>query len=134
MNNIELRDNLLSQAESAFFEMIKLGDNLLDAAQVYFAQHATITKSDKIKEKNLEIAARDIGSLLKQLASEIERWKRKDRLLSKNGVEHEIINELRVTMEATFMFLTNNNINLSRFTLVALNKAHADLIRSNRLL
>lgn len=133
--NTTLRDSLINQADDAFFTLADQVNDLLDAAQIYSDNHPVITKSDMVRTSELNTAVKDMGQLLRQVAGEIARWKNEEeRVISQMGVELEYLNELRVTIEATLLFFIFQNITLSRFTLDIANRAHADLVRCNRLL
>ena len=130
MNNTHLRDSLITQADAAFFALAEQVNQLLDAVQWYDNSHPTQTKSDRLKSDYLSIAVKDMSQLLKQIAHEIERWKREeDAVLSKLGVELQYLNELKSTIEATMLFLIREDAPLNDFTL-----AHVELVRCNRLL
>lgn len=135
MNNIELRESLLTQADTAFFQLAGQINELFDAAQFYIDRYAVITASDKIKATGLNSAIEAMGRLPDALAGEIERWKKgEDRVLSRLGVELEILNELYATVEATMLFLIREDICLERFSLGSVKQAYHELLRCNRLL
>ena len=135
MNNTELRESLLAQAEKAFFQLLDQASALLDAVQVYTTQNPTKTRSDQLKLDQLNVAGVALGNLPGQLSIEIARWKKdEERVLSRLGVEIEILNELYATIEATMLFLIRENIPLGKFSLSVVKQAHVELMRCNRLL
>jgi len=135
MNNTQLRDSLLIQADTAFYALADQVDDLLDSAKFYADQYPPKSPSDKLKTEQLNIAIKEMGQLLKSIALEIERWKKEEeRVLSKLGVELQFINELKATMEALMLFFIREDIPLARFSLALVTQSHAELLRCNRLL
>lgn len=135
MSNIQLRESLLVQADEAFLQLVDQIDDLLDAAQFYVDRYPVVDRSSALKMAQLNVAIIDLGSLPKQLANEIERWKKgQERVLSPLGVETQLLNELYSTIEAAMLFFIRENIDLPRFTLSLVKRAHAELLRCNRLL
>lgn len=132
MNNTQLRDNLIVQADAAFLHLADQVDDLLDAANFYIQRYP---EAPHLKTADLNMAVADMARLLRLLSHEIEAWKRgADRVVSKFGVETEILNELRVTMEVTMLFFIREDIELPGFRLATVEKAHVELVRCNRLL
>jgi hypothetical protein len=132
MNNTQLRDSLIYQADAAFLRLADQVDALLDAAN-FFVQRYPDAPRHKTDDLNMAVA--DMAQLLRLLSHEVEAWKRgTDRVVSKFGVETEILNELRVTMEVSMLFFIREEIELPRFNLANMEKAHVELVRCNRLL
>jgi len=134
-DNTQLRENLIAQADASFMVMVEQVDRLLDGAQTFTDTNPLRTRSDRIKADQLNIAVRDLGALMKSIGAEIERWKKEeDRVLSKLGVELQLLNELYSTVEATMLFLIREDTYFSDFLLGAVKQAHTELIRCNKLL
>jgi hypothetical protein len=134
MSNIEFRDSLLAQADGAFLFLVEGIDDLLNAAQFYAERYPTMTRSDEIKMANLNIATRDLGTLPRAIGGEIQGWKRDDeRMLSKIGVETQLLNELYITIEVMMEFFISEGIDL-KFSLPQVKQAYHELVRCNRLL
>lgn len=135
MGNIQLRESLLAKADAAFLQLVVQIDYLLDASQFYIDRYPPVDRSSGLKLEQLNVAIVDLGALPKQLAIEIERWKKgQERVLSPLGVETQVLNELYATIEAAMLFFIREDIDLSRFTLSLVKQYHAELLRCNRLL
>lgn len=135
MNNTQLRDSLITQADGAFLALAGQVNYLLDSVQWYDDTHPVKTKSDRMKSVYLSLAVKDMSQLLKQIAHEIDRWKKEEApVLSKLGVELQYLNELKATIEATMLFLIREDMALDNFVLAVVNQSHVELIRCNRLL
>ena len=135
MNNTELRESLLSQADSAFFQLVEQVNLLLDRTEFYINRRPAFSASDKLKLAQLSIAIASLGKLPDQLAREVERWKKdEDRVISVMGIELEVLNELFATCEATMLFLIRADVPLQGFSLNTVRQAHNELLRCNRLL
>ena len=135
MNNTTLHNSLIAQADGAFLKLASQVNDLLDAAQFFGDRYPVITQSDRIKSSQLGAAIKDLGVLLRSIGAEVERWKKEeDRVLSKLGVEMELLNELYVTIEATLLFFIREDIHLDRFSLGEAKQAYYELLRCNRLL
>jgi len=134
-DNTQLRENLISQADASFMVLAEHVNDLLDSAQYFSDSNPHRSKSDRVKLEGLNTAVKDLGQLIKQLSSEIERWKKEeDRVLSKLGVELQFLNELYATIEATMLFLIREDVRLNNFSLGAVKQAYTELIRCNKLL
>ena len=134
-DNTQLRENLISQADASFMVLAEHVNDLLDSAQYFSDSNPHRSKSDHVKLDGLNTAVKDLGQLIKQLSSEIERWKKEeDRVLSKLGVELQFLNELYATIEATMLFLIREDVRLNNFSLGAVKQAYTELIRCNKLL
>lgn len=134
MSNIALRDTLLSQADSAFLSLVEQINDLLNAAEFYAERYPIMSKSDELKMKDLQVAVKDLGRLPSKLGCEIENWKRdEERLISKKGVEVDLLGELYITMDATMAFFIREGIDMN-YTLSQVKQAYHELIRCNRLL
>lgn len=134
-DNTQLRDSLISQADTAFLTLAEQINELLDATQFYSDLHPVKTQSDMMKTEALQGAVKDMAKLLKLLALEIERWKKEEeRILSKMGVELQYLNELKATIEAVMLFLEREGIPLPQFEIGLINQSYTELIRCNSLL
>ena len=135
MQHADLRFNLVHQADRAFLSLAAQSNVLLDAAGVWLTRNPNINKLNKTKASELKSAVFDLGSIPKMLASEITRWKKgEDRVLSRMGVEQNLLNELYANMEALMWFYTREEIDIPEFNLDLVKASHAELLRCNRLL
>lgn len=137
MENQALRESLICQADEAFYMIADQCNNLFDAAKYYADGHVlkTQSRSLSIKLKYLNGSVKDLGTLVKGLATEVERWKREeDRVLSRIGIELQFLVEIKANIEASMLFLIREDIPLGDFSLGTVNRAHADLMRCNNLL
>jgi hypothetical protein len=129
-----LRENLIQQADKAILIMLGHVHTMLEASNV-FGLKPQITKMDQVKHKELQAAIFDLGSISRMLADEIGRWKRgEDRVLGRNGIENNLLNELYATLETMLWFFQREGIDVEKFSLDEVRTAHYDLIRCNRLL
>jgi len=135
MDNTQLRDELIFQADTAFVTMAMQVNELFDAANEYANANPVLNRSSQIKMADLRVAIADIAKCMKFIAYLVEGWKREDpRIISRNGVELHYLIELRCTIDVTMIFLERENVDLLLFSHDAVAQAHSDLIRCNRLL
>lgn len=131
----DLRDDLLEQAETAFLSIAEQVNFLLDATHIYTRRNPMVTAMDKVKYRELKQAVFDLGTIPKMLASEIARWKKgEERVLSRQGIEANLLNELYATMEPLLWFFTREKIEVPGFSLDLVQSSYYELIRCNRLL
>lgn len=111
-------------------------NDLFDAAQIFGDLYPIEPSlSDKIKKRELLVAVYDLGVISKGLAIEVEGWKKGYKpVLSKLGVELQLLNELYATIESTMLFFMRENIELPGFSLDAVKQAYIELRRCNKLL
>lgn len=135
MNNIQLRDSLVKQAEAALIVMATQASDLLDTADFFIERYPPMTMSDKMRIDELNIAVKDTAVLFRQLQHRVVAWKKEEEILiSRQGFEMAVLIELKVTLEAMMMFFIMENIELNVFSLSVLNQAYSDLVRCNKLL
>lgn len=133
--NLELRDTLVHQADAAFLQLTEQANVLLDAAHVYLSRNPSFEEQYMFKPRELKSAVSEIGTLTKMLAAEIARWKKGEaRMLSRMGVELNILDELYANMESMLWFYTRETIEVPGFSLDLVRASHSDLLRCNRLL
>lgn len=130
-----LRESLIAQADDAMLRMFKHINIMLEAAHVYAARNPAITATDKMKHKELKQVVFDLGSIPKMLVGEIGRWKRgDDRILSRHGVEVNLLNELYANLESLLWFYMREGIEAPGFSLDDSKACYYELLRCNRLL
>jgi hypothetical protein len=135
MSNLRVREELIEQANVAFLELTGQVEDLLDAAMFYVERYPVTSQSLALKMGELCIVISDLGALPGQLASEIARWRKgEERVLSRLGVETQLLNELYSTMEVTALFFIRENIELPKFSLSVAESAYRTLIDCNKLL
>jgi len=131
----ELRQTLITQAETAFLTLMDQVNILLDTAQQFLALDVPHTFMDQVAHREVRTAVFDLGSIPPMLAGEITRWKKgESRVLSRQGTELNLLNELYTTMETLMQFFQRHKLNLTGFSLDKTKTAYFELLRCNRLL
>lgn len=135
-SSTQFRVALLEQATTACTVLTRQTDILLELVDFYVkSRRGPFVPADNVKTKELLQAVDDMGSLPNQLALTVVKWKQyEEPALSKLGVELYILNELLVTLEVTMLFFIRENVNLGEFSFSDVKRAHADLVRCNKLL
>lgn len=134
MDNTQLREELIVQADGAFLVMAGAVNDLLEVAGEYADTHPVRTISDQIKSSDLQVAVFDMAKAIKMLSNILEFWKREETpVFSKMGIELNCLNELRSTIDATALFFERQDPKFV-YGMGAVNQAHAELVRCNRLL
>lgn len=137
--NSQLKESLISTGDQAFIALTQQIQHLLDLIDFYVVRYP-VDDSKKcdglaLKHEELMEAVNILGSLPYRLADEIRRWKHEEpRILSRLGVEIELLNEIWCTMEALFLFFTRQDIDVHPYNRSKAERAFAELVRSNRLL
>jgi hypothetical protein len=135
MMNAALRDSLIRQAEAGFLSLTGEIDHLFDRCSVYLTSYPENTRSVAIRVVELKRVVGDIANLTSQLGEVIKRWKHgEERVLSVEGTELSILNEIWVNVQALLYFLTTHKVVLEPFSGTVASSAFQLLLRSNRLL
>jgi len=135
MNNTELREGLIVQAERAILAMLMQVNILLEASQLYAARNPPVTPSARMKHKELKQSVADLGQIPRMLVDEIRRWKNEEaRVLGRHGVEANLLGDLHASMDSMYWFFIRENIDVSTFSIDIAKACHYELVRCNRLL
>lgn len=135
MENISLRQSLVSQATDAALILSRNAAVLLDLTQDYFDAYPVLSESERIRSENLEPAIKDLGALPYQLSDVVKRWQRgEEPMLSSLGIELTILNELLITCKCMMLFFISMGIDTSDFNLQDCENAHIALVRCAKLI
>ena len=135
MNTDLIRGALIGQAEKAFHNLIVQVNVLLDSSSTYVSRGPVVSVMDRVKHRELASAVEELGTTTKMIGGEVTRWKRaEDRVLSRIGVEQNLLNELYANAEALLWFLIREEVEVPGFSLDLLKSSYSELLRCNRLL
>lgn len=138
MQDSPLKTNMIIQAETSVLNLLKQIDYLLTAINHHV--HATETAgmktaSEQIVRDNILSVVGQLRSLPYMLGDMVSRWKSNSpQILSRNGVEIEILNETMATLSATFCFMLSRSIDVGEFKHAECEEAYQNLKTCNRLL
>lgn len=135
MQESPLKQNMIMTAEQSVLSMLSNIDLMLAAIQKHIHTSEVKTPSDQIVLDNIHIALGSLRSQPYMLADMVNRWKTgSPQILSKKGLELEVLNETMATLSATFCFLLKRNISTGDFKHGECQEAHKNLVACNRLL
>lgn len=135
MNTDLIRGALIGQAEKAFHNLIVQVNILLDSTSTYVSRGPAVSVMDKMKHRELASAVEELGTTTKMIGGEVTRWKRaEERVLSRIGVEQNLLNELYANAEPLLWFLIREEVEVTGFSLDLLKSSYSELLRCNRLL
>lgn len=136
LENTQLREELINQADDAFIVLAAQVNEIFDLAHEYSGIHQSKTMSMDIKMADLRSAISDMAKHIHFIAYLIDGWKNETpRVVSKVGVETAHLNELKVAIEVTAAFFDRESVDLPMtLSMGAVNQAHAELVRCNRIL
>ena len=139
MKNTALKDSLIAQGYEAFSSLTQQIHHLLDLVDFYFVRWPATGDAAHdgraLKHEQLKLAVNTLGSLPYQLVEVLRRWKHDEpRVLSRLGVEIQLLNELWCTIEALTLFFIREGLSLDPFNRSKAERAFDDLIQSNKLL
>jgi hypothetical protein len=139
MYNPTLKASLLNTGDEAFLSLMQQIQHLLDLIDFYMARWPSTgsAKDDglALKHEDLKLAVNTLGTLPYQLADQLRRWKHEEpRVLSRIGVELELLNEIWSTVEALTLFFIRADIDLHPFNRQKAEQAFQHLVRVNRIL
>lgn len=135
MNTDLIRGALIGQAEKAFHNLIVQVNILLDSTSTYVSRGPAVSVMDKMKHRELASAVEELGITTKMIGGEVTRWKRaEERVLSRIGVEQNLLNELYANAKPLLWFLIREEVEVTGFSLDLLKSSYSELLRCNRLL
>ena len=135
MNTDLIRGALIGQAEKAFHNLIVQVNILLDSTSTYVSRGPAVSVMDKMKHRELASAVEELGITTKMIGGEVTRWKRaEERVLSRIGVEQNLLNELYANAEPLLWLLIREEVEVTGFSLDLLKSSYSELLRCNRLL
>jgi hypothetical protein len=100
------RAQVINAAADAALDLMKQLAGLLDLCTMFIDENTgpLLTRADKIKLHDLETVTRDIAELANTLSYQILAWKKNDLLLSDDGFEQNILNELFIVLKLTYVW------------------------------
>ncbi len=135
MNNAPEKESYIALGDQAFMILMVVIQNLLEVIDFYSAAFDTESPSGKMKQDQLAAALKTFGSVPYQLANIIKRWKTdEERIISKIGVEVDLLNELQITIDTTIDFFERENIDITHLGKLDAKESINTLIRVNRVL
>ena len=135
----QLKDRFIAAADEAFLALAQQIQHQLDLIQLFVLTHPdTLDRqgtTNVFLKKQLEPMVKTLGSLPALLADQIRRWKvQETRLLSKAGIDQEVIGEIWITLEVLTMFFVQQDHDLNPYNRSKAEAAVKQLQRMNRLL
>lgn len=135
----ETKQNILSSGETAFLSIVQQIEHLLDLIDFYTVRWPVSSEAKDdglaLKHEDLKLAVNTLGSLPYQLADQFRRWKHDEpRILSRVGIEVELLNEIWITIEALILFFVRADIDLHPFNRDKAERAFKELVQVNRIL
>ena len=116
MNELQHKETLIAGAAGAFVTLAEHLQYLFDTIEFFMSRYPPDTLSLQNKHSQLQDALKTLGGLPIQLADVLRRWRHDElRVLSRMGVELELINEISVTITAVQMFFLRESIDTSPF-------------------
>lgn len=135
MKNSQLTTNALKLAEDSVIQLLKQIDNLLTALQKHTNTHTIKNVTDQIVMDNIKTSLVSLRSHPYMLSDMVSRWKSgSPQILSKMGMELEVLNETMATLSATFCFLLSRKIAIGDFVFGEVNDSYINLVFCNRIL
>jgi len=139
MKNAQLKESLVLTAETSFMALTQQIEHLLDLIDFYMRRWPVTdsAKHDGLahKHEQLKLMINTLGTLPYQVADQIRRWKHDEpRILSRLGIELELLNEIWITMECTMTFFIKHDMSIDPYNRTKAEKAFQELIRTNKLL
>lgn len=137
--NQQAKENLIESGDQAFMVLANQIHHLLDLVDFYVLRWpislSESSDGEAIRHEDLKLAVNTLGTLPYQVADQIRRWKHGEpRVLSRLGVELELLNEIWSTIEALTLFFIRADIDLHPFNRQKAQLAFDHLVRMNKIL
>jgi hypothetical protein len=117
MNQTKLKETLIAGGDAAFIALAEQIQYLFDSIHFFMTRFPAKSPSLENKHHQLQLSLRTLGGLPYQLADVIRKWKHDEpRVLSKLGVELELLNEISATITVTAQFFAREGIDLAPFS------------------
>ena len=139
MKDTAIKESLIASGDSAFISLTQQIGHLLDVIDTYLLTNP-VTPSEihdglAIKHEELSMCVTALGTMPRQLADAIRSWKNgSPRVLSRLGLELEVLNEVWLTMSSLTIFFSREGIDLHPYNHLKAEAAFNDLVRVNKLL
>lgn len=130
MQNSQLKDTTIRNAEEFCLVLFDQTFKLLKAIEAA----AQLPKNVSIKPM-LDEAIKPLRSLPYQLSDVVIKWKSgRPQVLSKLGIEVEVLNELMVNLTACFLFFLSRDMDIGEYIQNQALTAYKELLLCNKLL
>ena len=112
-----LNKESIGSVDNAFVEIIASTHQLLDAVEEYMTANPADTLSMQMKHEQLQPAIQTLGKIPSQLAGVINSWKKgSESVLSPEGIELELLNEVQITVYSLLQFFEREKIRPVKFS------------------
>lgn len=116
-NRNMLNKDSIWTVDNAFVEIIASTHQLLDVVDEYLTAHPADTLSMQMKHEQLQPAIQTLGKIPSQLAGVINTWKKgTSSVLSSEGIEVELLNEIQITVYSLLQFFEREGIQPTKFS------------------
>jgi hypothetical protein len=135
MDDLEFDKRGIAIGDAAFLSLTQQIDHLLGLIDFFFARYQN-SGSYALSQKcnDLEVSLKTLGPLPIQIAEVIKTWKHgKPRVLSSEGVEVNLLNELWITICAVHSILCSEGVDPHPFNYWKAEEAFNDLVLVNRM-
>ncbi len=136
MKPTTIHENLVRLSESSFLSLTTQIDHLFTLTIFYLDRYPSDGEPGRnLQDLEVKKTVDNLASLIGQLSDTIKRWKHGEpRVLSKLGVELNILNEIWANCNALIYFLVSHEIDLEPFDSIRATAAYHALVKCNNLL
>jgi len=130
--------DVLNGGHEAFVALMIQVQHMLDLIAFYQERYPASGAEEHdalaVKHEQLNTAVHSLGTLPRLMADQFVRWKQNQpRILSKVGIETQVLNEIWVNLEALSMFFEREDIDLHPFNKFKARTAFDELVTVNRI-
>ena len=105
------KDTIVNSGNEAFLSLVQQIDHMLDVIHFYMNRYPPETISLEHKHEWVKEMINTLGSKPNELAEVIRRWRHEEpRIISRLGVEIEMLNELWITLDVLQEFFDREHI------------------------
>lgn len=135
----DVKVSMLQSGDQAFLSLMQQIHHLLDLVDFYVVRWPIdLSKKNDglaLKHEDLKLAVNTLGSLPYQVADQLRRWKHQEpRVLSRLGVELELLNEIWSTIDSLVLFFIRADLDIHPFNRQKAEQAFKELVALNRSL
>lgn len=131
--NAQQKDVLVSSGSEAFLSLVQQIDHMLDVIHFYMNRYPPETLSLEHRHDHLKDMINTLGSKPNELSEVIRRWRHEEpRVISRLGVEIEMLNEIWITLDVLQKFFDHERIDTHPYNRLKAKSALKTLLSVNR--
>lgn len=135
--NADLKMNIAKSAGVSLLVLLHQTNHMLDRIEAYLevSRRKNSSKTHQIHLEQFSAMVETLGSVPTQIGDVITTWQSgQPRVLSVEGVEETLLNEMWITLEICLVFFVENGFDPLPFNQLKALQAYKELLKFNRMM